>query len=76
VRFQFSLPRAGRVRAQLFDLSGQLVARILDRDLEPGVHGAGWDGRTLSGSSAAPGMYYLSLSADGVRLTRQVTVVR
>ncbi len=76
VRFQFSLARGGRVRAQLFDLSGQLIARILDRDLEPGVHGAGWDGRTVSGSSAAPGMYYLSLSADGTRLTRQVTVVR
>ena len=76
MRFQFSLARAGRVRAQLFDLSGQLVARILDRDLEPGIHAGGWDGRTLSSSSAAPGMYYLSLNADGMRLTRQVTVVR
>jgi plastocyanin len=76
VRFQFSLARPGRVRAQLFDLSGHLIAKILDGDFTPGVHAAGWDGRTLSGSSAAPGIYYLSLSANGARLTRQVSVIR
>jgi len=76
MRFQFSLAREGRVRAQLFDLSGHLIAKILDGDFTAGLHAAGWDGRTLEGSSAAPGMYYLSLSANGARLTRQVSVIR
>ena len=75
-RFQFSIGQAGRVRAEVFDIAGQRIATVLDRELDPGTHGATWDGRTVAGTTARSGIYYLRLSAAGASLTRRIAVAR
>jgi plastocyanin len=76
VRFQFSVPRAARARVELFDAAGQRVATILDRDVEPGVQSAAWDGRTFAGRNAAPGVYLLRVTAGRATASRSISVIR
>jgi hypothetical protein len=57
---------------QVFDLAGRLVARVKGN---PGTC-LTWDTRTLTGSWAAPGIYYFRLSAQGSRRTGKWILLR
>lgn len=44
----FTLPRAERVKVDVYNLSGQRVGMVLDRNLEPGKHSVSWNAGKLS----------------------------
>ena len=60
VRFRFQLPRAGRVRIDLFDVSGRRVAAALDQTLPAGPNEVSWNASHL-----ASGIYLARLSTAG-----------
>jgi len=64
-RFEFSLPRDGRVEVDVLDLQGRVV-----RTLERGSHDAGqhtllWRGDDDSGRDCAPGLYFVRVRGAG-----------
>ena len=54
----FSLPAASRVKLEVYNIMGQQVATIMDRQMEAGEHVVQWDG-----SNAASGVYLYRLEA-------------
>lgn len=72
----FSLAQAGTVELDVYDLGGRLVVRLADGWFAPGPQRVFWDGRDASGRAAPSGTYVLRLRADGVELTRKLTVVQ
>jgi hypothetical protein len=44
-RFNFAVPRSGRVRLEVFSVTGRRVATIVDQDLTAGWRLLSWDGR-------------------------------
>jgi hypothetical protein len=67
-----SLPRASRVRANLIDLSGRLARTVVgDAPYPAGRHDLALDVAGLS-----PGVYWLSVNADGEQASRKVVVSR
>ncbi|HNW60915.1 MAG TPA: peptide-N-glycosidase F-related protein [bacterium] len=78
---RFFLPGLTEVRVTVMNSRGQLVARVGQGSLPRGLHTLRWQGRTLDGSPAASGVYYLNLlgiDAAGRRTLRvcPVTLVR
>jgi hypothetical protein len=74
--FAFALPTAQRVRADVLDLSGRLIARISnDESFAAGTHALTWDGRTSSGAKAANGIYLVRVSAGSYSATRKLIIV-
>jgi len=73
---RLELPVAARVRLQLFDTQGRLVATVLDGHLPAGVHPILWDGRSTSGHSVATGSYLAVLSHSGARCSQRIVLVR
>jgi hypothetical protein len=69
VRFRFQLPGAGRVRIDVFDASGRLVAAAVDQTLPAGPHEVNWNAGHL-----ASGIYLARLStaarSETVKLVR------
>lgn len=70
---RFALPSDGRVRIDVFDPLGRLVARPLD-----GFRGAGpgvlvWDGRAGNGQSLPRGTYWMRVEAAGRAATCRIT---
>ena len=71
VAFRFSLPEAGRVSVDVFDLLGRRLRTWSWDDLAAGEHSIRWDGSTDMGANAAAGMVLYRLHAMGRTLTEK-----
>lgn len=76
VEIRYQLGMRTRVSLKVFNLSGQLVATVTDGWKHPGVHLDVWNGRTLDGSEAANGIYFLRLEAGDQRRGMKIIKIR
>jgi hypothetical protein len=68
---QFTTPGSAPARLEIFDVSGRLVAELLDDPVAEGEHAAFWKGRDAAGCPVASGLYLCRLTFRGeVRSTR------
>ena len=65
-----------RVRGVVYDVAGRRVTELIDRDLPVGAHRFDWNGRTVDGRSAPPGVYFVNLRSDDFSLTDEVVLIR
>ncbi len=73
----FTLPGECAVRLEVYDVSGRLVARLLDgKRLGAGAHNVEWNGRDASGRSAASGIYVYRLTAGRETISRKMVLLR
>ena len=70
VAVSWCLPQAARMRLEVVDIAGRVVARPVDADHAAGVHVALWDARR-----AAPGIYLLRASSGPWSAVRRVLVL-
>ena len=75
-RIDFSLNRPGKIRLQVFDLSGARIAVLADGWREAGAHQVSWDGRDSYGQAVSSGVYLYQLETNQGRLTRRMVLVR
>jgi hypothetical protein len=72
-RLSFSLPQAGSVQLDVYDLSGRRVWSA-EGMLSSGSHAWSWDGRTLEGQDSGAGLFFVRLvtpwGTRGERLVR------
>jgi len=76
VQISFELSAPAEVRASVVDICGRLVQDLGSSWLSGGPHQLQWDGTTLSGASARPGLYFLTVSRPGLALRRPVVRLR
>lgn len=72
---RYSIRRAGRVRLGVYDLSGRLVARLVDANTTAGTHWAAWNGTDRNGERVRAGVYALRLEAPEGSKRRKISVV-
>ena len=60
------LPAAARVSLQIFDPAGRRIRSIDHGTLEAGAHLLPWDGRDSAGNAAAPGIYFMRVTSEGL----------
>lgn len=72
----YYLPESGRVRLEIFDVSGRRIVCLVDGNKERGNHSAVWNGATESGKPAATGIYICRLTAGRETLSRKMVLVR
>jgi FlgD Ig-like domain len=53
----------GRGALRIYDMRGRLVATLADRELEPGVYRAGWDGTDREGRRLSSGVYFVRFTS-------------
>jgi len=73
---RFHLPEAGRVRLDVFDVRGRLVATIVDGRLPAGNHVAEWDGRDATGGACSSGVFFCRLAAGKERRSMKMVLLR
>ena len=76
VKFQLSMPKAAKIKIQVFDLIGRPI-RVLWKEAEhpEGNFDIEWDGRDESGTTVIAGIYICVLFSDGVAV-KSVKVVK
>jgi hypothetical protein len=76
LRIRFTASARAPVAIRIHDISGRLVATLLNRSVDPGEHTLVWDGTSESHASVGSGIYFVHLDAAGLRETRKVTLLR
>jgi hypothetical protein len=76
-RVDYLVPAGGsRVRLDILDFRGRLVAVLVDRRVGPGEYSAVWQGRDRAGRAVASGLYTCRLTCGGHTTTMKMTLVR
>ncbi len=73
---RFTLGDAGPVELSIHDLQGRRVTTLRDGVLDAGEHLATWDGCDQHGMTAASGVYFVRLAADGRELVQRIAMIR
>lgn len=73
---RFELPRPGRVVLTIYNVSGQRVRTLVNRDYGPGRYRASWDGVTDGGGRASSGVYFYRLTAGPFSSVRKMVLLK
>ncbi|MEO1022968.1 MAG: T9SS type A sorting domain-containing protein [Bacteroidota bacterium] len=68
---EYGVPQSGAVTLEVFDVTGRKVATLVDRQQQAGSYSVRFDASRLSS-----GMYFYRLEANGVTLTRKLTLIK
>ncbi|RPH94267.1 T9SS C-terminal target domain-containing protein [candidate division KSB1 bacterium] len=70
-RISFSLPSAGHVKLEFFDITGRSVRTLCDRAFASGEHSL-----SLDGSALTTGIYFVRLTAPSASRTRKIVLIK
>ena len=73
---RFAIPAAGGVVLDIYNISGQLVARLMDGELQAGSYEIKWDGRDAEGESVGSGVYLYELRAGSFAASKQMLLLK
>jgi hypothetical protein len=77
-RIEFGVPDKGRsirIEIGVYDILGQRVRRLVNKEYEPGYHYVVWDGRNDSGLQLGNGIYFYYLkSRDWYNLKKMILI--
>jgi len=74
---QFSLPEPGLVSLHIYNMKGELVNTLLNREsYNWGHYQLVWDGRNQYGATVASGVYFYRMQSDDFIKTRKMTLIR
>lgn len=72
----FNLSTASHVRLDVYNVSGQKIASLLDEYKSAGVHFVKWDGKSVSGGQVASGIYFYRLEAGRDSDTKKMILMK
>jgi len=75
-RLNLNLPENGRVKAIVFNLIGQEVARLQDGTMTAGYRYLNWDGRNKFGANVSSGIYLIKVVFEGISGMRKESTSR
>ena len=67
----YSLDRAGNATLKVYDITGRVVATLVNTRQNAGDHTIAFDATNL-----ASGVYIYTLQANGLRLTNRMTLIK
>jgi len=72
----FGISDWGFVKLEIFDVTGQRVTILVNKELPPGEYTVSWDGRNDAGKEVASGLYIYRLQAGGFTQSRKMLLLR
>ena len=72
----FTLPRAGHAQVKVYNLLGEELTTLLDRESEAGDHTLLFTTKLANGDEIPSGLYIVQLEFDGVRNAQSLRLVR
>jgi hypothetical protein len=72
----YQMAAAGHVSLEIYNVNGQLVRTLVTGGVDAGPHSVLWNGRDNSGETAARGVYFCCMEADGYRATEKIVFMK
>ncbi|MEW5797166.1 MAG: T9SS type A sorting domain-containing protein [Candidatus Zixiibacteriota bacterium] len=74
--FRFGLPQTAHVTLEVYNILGQKVTTLADREYPPGRYTVDWDSRSADGQEIASGVYFARFKAGEFEATQKMVVVK
>lgn len=71
-RIKYGLPESAQVHVTIYNVLGQLVSTIINKDQAAGYYEVNWDGRTDSGATLPSGLYFYRVETKNFSATRSM----
>ena len=75
-RIQYSLPKTGLVKINIYTLMGQKISTLVNGNMEAGRHNITWNGMDDLGNPVAAGLYLYQLEAKDFVKTRKMVLLK
>ena len=68
---QISIPELTHMKINIYDVRGRLVKKLIDDDLDSGLHNIKWNA-----SDVSSGMYFLQLDTDSYNKVEKLMLIK
>ncbi len=75
-QINYHLPAKSKVSIHVYNLKGELVTTLLNKEMKPGRHKIAWDGRNTRGSRVASGVYVYRIRAGKWKDSKMMTLLK
>jgi immune inhibitor A len=75
-RIEYTVPRDGQVKLEIFNLLGQRIRTLVDEGQKRGSYSVGWDGADEDGTFVPTGVYLYRLRADDFEGTNKMILLK
>jgi aminopeptidase N len=72
----YNIPAGGPVKLAVYDVSGKLVATLLDREVPAGAGEVAWNGTGATGEPVAAGVYFCRLTTESGDVAQKLLRLR
>ncbi len=72
----FFISKTANIQLEIFNIRGQKVMTLLDRDVEKGYHCITWDGKDMNGNNVSSGVYLYRLHSDSYTSSRKMILMK
>jgi hypothetical protein len=72
----FSLPNAGHVKLEVYNIMGQRVTTLVDEYREAGTHSVTWNSKNDAGHEVSSGVYFYRLESGSFTETRKMVLLK
>ena len=76
-KIEYCLNKKARVTLDIYNILGQRVLTLLDKEQIPGIYTIIWDGKDNNGNSLSSGIYFYQLNINNQRFkTKKMTLLK
>ncbi|MCH9008442.1 T9SS type A sorting domain-containing protein, partial [candidate division KSB1 bacterium] len=75
-QINFNLPKKSMVTIRIYNLRGELVHTLVEKEVEPGKHKIVWNGKNQNGIPVASGVYFYRIKAGQWHDSRTMTMLK
>ncbi|MCZ6818140.1 MAG: GDSL-type esterase/lipase family protein, partial [Calditrichaeota bacterium] len=75
-QINFNLPKKSMVTIRIYNLRGELVHTLVEKEVEPGKHKIVWNGKNQNGIPVASGVYFYRIKAGQWHDSRTMTLLK
>jgi hypothetical protein len=73
---RYSLPYATHVNLKVYDVSGRVVTRLVDGEVQPGVHDLVWNAKDNAGRKCASGVYFVRYVTEEYQASKKMVLIK
>ncbi len=72
----YSLPTASKVKLEVYNLKGQLVKTLVDKEIEAGIYNVNWNGKDSNDKPVASGVYFYRLDTPEYKQSKKMLLMK
>ena len=73
---RYDVPEQSNVRVDIYNVLGQKVAELVNKNHQPGFYTVNWDGTNMVGNALGSGMYFYRIDAENFTAVKKLLLVK